>query len=50
MNEEIRYAIQRYFSAEQLVSLLDLTVEEILEAFEDAVEENLDDILEEMDF
>lgn len=46
LDRETRKRIEDYFEGFELVELLDIPVEDILEAFEDLIEENIDEINE----
>lgn len=46
INREVKGWLADYFEANDLVELLRLPVEEVIEAFEDEIEERLDDLLE----
>lgn len=50
MDNETKERIADYFDAETLVELLSIPTSEIIEAFEDLVEERLNDIDEIMEF
>lgn len=50
MEQETKDRIADYFDAWTLVELLDIPTSEIIEAFEDSVEERLADIEELMEF
>jgi hypothetical protein len=50
MDNDTKQRIADYFDPWDLVELLGLTTEEIVEAFEDAIEEKLDAIEELMEF
>lgn len=46
MNVDIKKALTDYFDAWDLVDLLELSTEDIVEAFEDMIEDRLDEILD----
>lgn len=46
MDRETRLAIMDYFTAAELTEYLDISVEDIIDNFDDEIEEALDDILE----
>jgi len=46
MNDEIKKVLTDYFDAWDLVDLLEINTEAIVDAFEDMVEDRLDELLE----
>ncbi len=46
MNNDLKKALADYFDAWDLVELLEIPTEEIIEAFEDMIEDRLDEIAE----
>jgi hypothetical protein len=46
MDEELRKAIADYFDAGDFAEFIGVTTEQLIDAFEDEVEDNLDEILE----
>lgn len=46
MDVETKKRIGDYFEGFELVEYLQLTIEQVIEAFEDEIEENIDDIEE----
>lgn len=50
MDKETKDRIADYFDAWQLVELLGIPTSEVIEAFEDIIEERLDDIDDLMEF
>lgn len=46
MNEELRKAIADYFDAGDFAEFIGVTTEQLIDAFEDEVEDVLDEILE----
>jgi len=44
LSKEVKARIADYFEAADLVDFLQLKVEDVIEAFEDDIEESLDDI------
>ena len=49
MDKETRAKIADYFEGFELIEFLQITVEDVIERFEDEIEEKLDDILEEIE-
>lgn len=50
ITKELKERLTDYFTAEELVGYLVIPVEDIVEAFEDVIEERLDDIYSEIEW
>lgn len=46
MNDELRKIICDYFDPFELVEFLQIPIEDVVDAFEDEIIENIDDVLE----
>lgn len=50
MDEEFKKALADYYDGWELVAFLNISVRDVIDAFSDDIEDNLDDLKEEIDY